>query len=148
MDGLASIRQNTGLRGRLDLLRTDPIVIADVAHNPDGTRTLTRALNTLGVGGYVTVFGVMRDKNYSAMIDALAPFSRLAIGVRPEGGRALETATIAKGFHSAGCRAVLGGTVREGFDLALRERREAEPILVTGSHYVVGELLKSLNFDV
>ena len=146
--GLESIRKNTGLHGRLDMIRRDPMLIADVAHNPDGTATLTRALKALGAGEYVTLFGVMRDKNYRAMMEALAPHSRLAIGVRPHGGRALETETIVEGFQSAGCRALNGGTVKSGLDLALRERREGEPILVTGSHYVVGELLKSLNFDV
>jgi folylpolyglutamate synthase/dihydropteroate synthase len=62
--------------------------------------------------------------------------------------RALETGTILRGFHSNGCGAVDGGTVREGFEDALREARDGEAILVTGSHYVAGELLKSLNFDV
>lgn len=146
--GLASIRENTGLRGRLELLRTDPFVIVDVAHNPDGTATLTRALKALGAGSFLVVFGVMRDKDYHGMIEALAPFTRLAFGVRPHGVRALETGTILRGFHSNGCGAVDGGTVREGFEDALREARDGEAILVTGSHYVAGELLKSLNFDV
>ena len=147
IEGLASIRRNTGLRGRLDLVRNHPRVIADVAHNPDGAITLTRSLQALGGGTFLTVFGVMRDKDYRSMIGVLAPFSRLAIAVRPDGDRALESGTILEGFHALGRRAIDGGTVAHGMAAALGEAREDEPILVTGSHFVVGELLRFLDSD-
>ena len=79
------------------------------------------------------------------MIGFLAPLSRLAVAVRPEGARALDTREILEHFHELGAKAIEGGTVRHGVATALREARNEEPILVTGSHFVVGELLKSLN---
>ena len=145
VDGLARIGRNTGLRGRLDLVRNRPMVIADVAHNPDAIKTLTHSLRSLGGGNFVVVFGVMRDKDYRSMIRLIAPFSRLAIAVRPEGVRALETGAIVGSFHALGRCAIDGGTVARGVAAALRAARGGEPILVTGSHYVVGELLKFLN---
>lgn len=147
IDGLASIRRNTGLRGRLDLVRTRPRVIADVAHNPDGAMTLSRSLRALGAGTFLTVFGVMRDKDYRSMAGVLAPLSRLVIAVRPEGGRALETGAILDAFHRIGQSAIDGESVANGMNKALQEVREGEPILVTGSHYLVGELLKFFNSD-
>ena len=97
---------------------------------------------------FLTVFGAMRDKDYRSMIDVLAPSSRMAIAVRAGLDRSLETRPIMEGFHSARCPAVDGGTVPDGMERARREVRAGETIVVTGSHYVVGELLKSLNFDV
>jgi dihydrofolate synthase/folylpolyglutamate synthase len=144
--GLASIRRNSGLHGRLELLTPRPAIIADVAHNPDGMSALSRSLRTLSAGNFLTVFGVMRDKEYGTMAGILSPLSRLTVAVRPSGARALETGQILREFHARGGRALDGGSVAGGMERALREARNDIPVLVTGSHYVVGEAMKFLGF--
>ncbi len=42
--GLERVRRNTGIRGRLERVRWKGTFILDVAHNPDGTRTLMKSL--------------------------------------------------------------------------------------------------------
>ena len=146
--GMGSIRRLSGLRGRLELVHEEPWVIADVAHNPDAIATLIDSLRRLVWGNFLTVFGVMRDKDYCGMIRRLAEISRLVVAVRPRTERALEGRTIVENFHAAGTSAIDGGSVARGAGMALRAAGRGEWILVTGSHYVVGELLIFLNGGV
>lgn len=140
--GLSQVQKYTGLRGRLEIVSTQPLVIADVAHNPDAMRNLMDSLRTLKIHRFVTVFGVMRDKDIAGIVTELKRLSRICIAVAPRTTRAAEPADIARVFHGLRSRCIVGNTVPEGVSLARHEAYSQEPILVTGSHYVVGELLE------
>jgi dihydrofolate synthase/folylpolyglutamate synthase len=142
---LADVRKYSGLRARLEVIGKHPLMIADVAHNPDGVRVLARALRAVVEGRLLVVLGVLRDKDYRGMVRELLPLVRMAVAVMPSTRRALDGAAIAAEFHAQKVRAVEGGTVSRGLELACREVRKNEAILVTGSHYTVGEALNFLN---
>jgi dihydrofolate synthase/folylpolyglutamate synthase len=144
-NGLSSIQRYTGLRGRIDVASSSPCIIVDVAHNPDGIRTMISSLEKILPGKCVVVFGVMNDKEYRPMVQLLRKKSRLFIAVAPETERALASGVIIEEIHAVGGKAVDGGTVSHGLQLAMREARSGEPILVIGSHYVAGEVLIFLN---
>lgn len=146
-DGLSNIRKLTGFRGRLDVLESNPLMISDVAHNPDGVRTLMNSLRKLIGRKFVTIFGVMRDKDYREMIDYLRPLSRLFIIVKPSTQRAVSGLELVREFQRRRLRSLSAGTVKEGIRLARLERRPTEPVLLTGSHYLVGEAMKCLGID-
>jgi dihydrofolate synthase/folylpolyglutamate synthase len=96
------------------------------------------------VGKFVTVFGVMKDKEYRAMIREIGAVSRVTVAVQPETERALGSHAITEEFHAIGCKAIDGGQVAEGLAIAKSEARPNEPILVLGSHYVAGEALSAM----
>lgn len=146
--GLRDVQRYSGFRGRLDLLRRNPFIIGDVAHNPAGIKALVEALQALIVGKCIAVFGVMKDKDYGSMIESLSRISRLTIAVRPKTDRALPASAIVNEFHSGRREAIDGGEVSPGLRMAMAEAREREPILVVGSHYVVGEAMESLEITV
>lgn len=141
--GLQDIRCLTGLRGRLEVKSKDPFVLVDVAHNSDAAYRLVRSISKLHGGKIVTVFGIMADKNVEGIARELAKISRITIAVRPQTPRALDEASIVRAFHKIGSKCVIGGDVWSGFSRALKTVRPDEAILVTGSHYVVGEVLVS-----
>ncbi len=148
-DGLSSLRAKAGFSGRLQFLRRTPPVIADVAHNPDGIRALVAGLRDLHAGKYRIVFGVMSDKEYRVMLDLLAPLSRMFIFVRPDVARARDPVDLLNYTASQNrVPAILGGTVRDGVKAAMAENRVREPVLITGSHFVVGEALGVLGIPV
>ena len=60
--------------GRAQLVRGDPNVIYDAAHNPDGARALSEALPELAGGSpIVCCIAILAEKDARAIIDALAP---------------------------------------------------------------------------
>lgn len=142
--GLSKIRELSGLRGRLEVLSRIPLVIADVAHNPDSTKAAVQSLRKMLLSRVVVVFGVMKDKDYYSMIRCLVPMSRCLIAVQPRGERALASEVIVNAVQKVHSRALLGGTVENGLTLAKRESRFGEPILIIGSHYVVGEAMGAI----
>jgi dihydrofolate synthase/folylpolyglutamate synthase len=145
--GFERVERNTGLSGRLQSLvgRRRPILL-DVAHNPAGMRTLVKELTTRGGKNLVAVFGVMKDKDYSTMLAELATAAGSVIAVAPAQKRALPAAELFRVGNELGFRMVMGGGVASGIRKALRTAKKGG-ILITGSHYVVGEALRALRSE-
>jgi dihydrofolate synthase/folylpolyglutamate synthase len=76
--GLQNITSNSGLRGRIELLRSAPPVVMDVAHNPAGMAMLIQTLERCGYADvrWNVLFAAMQDKQMDAMLTALAPIVR------------------------------------------------------------------------
>jgi dihydrofolate synthase/folylpolyglutamate synthase len=142
--GLGALHRLTGLAGRLQVIAGTPPIILDVAHNPDGAAALVEALRTISPGKFSIVFGVVREKEYRRMIDLLGPVARMFYFVRADSARSRDPRELIIHAHDRQIPARLGGTVGEGIRLATADHRGNEPILVTGSHYVVGEALAAL----
>ena len=136
-DGLKNVVGNTGLRGRLENAGG---LLLDVAHNPPGIRALVQSL---GPKNLVVVFGVMKDKDSFRMLETLAQAASLIIAVAPKMERALNARTLYRRILGKGIPAAFGGSVSRGLVLA-NKMSHGIPILVTGSHYVVGEALRFL----
>ena len=141
------VASNTGLRGRLENLRyRGRTILLDVAHNPAGMGILVRELHNMSEANMVAVFGVMRDKDYSAMLAELATVADRVIAVAPAEKRALPSGKLLRIGKDLGIRMVNGGSVASGVRKALRSSRRGV-ILITGSHYVVGEALMALHSE-
>lgn len=117
-------------------------MIADVAHNPAGVAALLAAVRRFMVGTCLMVFGVMKDKDYASMLDLIGGTPRVTIAVKPGIDRALASSTISDWLQRRRHAAIDGGAVGSGLRIAASEARPGETILVTGSHYVVGEAIE------
>ncbi|MEE9186477.1 MAG: folylpolyglutamate synthase/dihydrofolate synthase family protein [Bacteroidota bacterium] len=142
--GFRDIGQFSGLRARLEILRRRPMILVDVAHNPEAVRTLKKALQDFGLTKLIVVFGVMKDKDWRSVLRELGPCAKPLIGVRAEVERALPSLELVRECRRLGIEAVDGGDVRSGIDRALHRARSSDTILIVGSHYVAGEALKVL----
>ncbi len=122
--------------GRLEVAREAPVVLLDAAHNPDGIETLVDYLE----GHYkdrkkIIVFGVMKDKEYEKMANALLRTAREFIATRP----ATDRARPPEDLRGVVPRAIVTGTVREALEKARELAEDADVVVVTGSFYTVGE---------
>ena len=60
--------------GRLDILRRNPAIIVDAAHNPHGARALAEALEqSFDFARLVGVVGILADKDARGILIALEP---------------------------------------------------------------------------
>jgi dihydrofolate synthase/folylpolyglutamate synthase len=142
--GLSNVQGLTGLAGRLTLLQEQPRVIADVAHNPDAVRNLVHSMRGFKIEKLVTVFGVLKDKDYLPMVRDLGGVSSEVIAVAPRSERARSASDVAAAFQREGNRVRAALSVEEGVKLALGLAGNRGAILITGSHYVVGEAMSLL----
>jgi dihydrofolate synthase / folylpolyglutamate synthase len=142
--GLAAVQQLTGLSGRLTVVQEHPLVIADVAHNSDAIRNLCDTWKRLRKERPIVVFGVVKDKNYSAMVHDLARIAGQAVAVAAHTVRSRPASDVAAAFEKEKCRTRAALSVEEGIRLAIQFAGNDGTILVTGSHFVVGEAMEAL----
>lgn len=142
--GLSTIQELSGLRGRLMTLEGWPRIIVDVAHNVDGVRNLVESLRRLKVKNPIVVFGVLREKDYVSMVHDLASITDKAIAVAARSERSRPSSDVAAAFQGENCSVHAALSVEEGVRLAVRMAGPGRTILVTGSHFVVGEALAAL----
>jgi dihydrofolate synthase/folylpolyglutamate synthase len=142
--GLAHARRNTGLRGRLEGVETSARYILDVAHNPSGMKTLVQALSSLHIRNLVAVVGVMKDKAYIPMLDELVRIAAFVVPVAPHLPRALSPRVLERTCVSRGIPVERGFSVKKGLERAEKLAGHSGRILITGSHYVVGEAIHHL----
>jgi dihydrofolate synthase / folylpolyglutamate synthase len=122
--------------GRLEEVRERPVVILDAAHNPHGVRVLTEYIRSRYQDRKkVLVFGVMKDKDYEAMLMSLVPYFDEVILTRPVIARALPAGDLEP--YAKGARVT--ETVKEALMAARAVAGEEDLIVVTGSIYTIGE---------
>lgn len=66
--GLKSVQRNTKFFGRFTVLRENPLVIVDVAHNPSGIQNLVEEIKAYKFDQLHVVFGASSDKDVLQMM--------------------------------------------------------------------------------
>ena len=132
--------------GRFEVLRKSPLVILDGAHNPSGALELAESLKAYLPRKKVHfVMGVLADKNYGAMLDALAPFAEGFTLITPDSQRALpaeDLCILIKNRYDI--PAFAAGSVREGVLSAVLHQDFKKPVVIFGSLYQVAEVREIL----
>ncbi len=138
------------LPGRFQIVAGQPTLVRDVAHNPHSVAALAQNLDQMGFHPRTrAVFGAMRDKDLAAILARMAPlvddwhFTDLPI---PRAARADELVAL---HASLGCKGPEPVGVHRHEDpaqalaAALAAADPADRIVVFGSFYTVGGVLKS-----
>jgi len=127
--------------GRFQILRRDPIVILDGAHNPGGARALAASLTAYFPGQALTlVLGISADKDRAGILEALAPLASRLILTAYSGARAATPAALEAALPPSPARVQTAGSLHEALSLAMEAPRT--PVLcVAGSLYLIGEAL-------
>ena len=138
--GLASVRWP----GRLEVVGTAPLVVVDGAHNADGARVLAAEMGRLAPGRRVhLLFAVMRDKSWSAMVQALGSVaaSVTVTCVRPPRGE--DPVRLAAAFAPHGPVTIASDPVA-ALERLRRTVDTHDVILVAGSLFLVGAVREGL----
>ena len=138
---------------RFEKLLSDPTVFYDGAHNPQGIRGAAENIRTYLApaqpdGRVVLCMGVLKDKDFAAMIGELAPLADRVFTITPDNPRALPAAETAKVFRDLGTDAQAADSLAEGVQHALRYAAETgRPLVVLGSLYIYGDVKQSLHMQ-
>jgi dihydrofolate synthase/folylpolyglutamate synthase len=131
--------------GRMQVIDRRPTVVADVAHNPDGAAALTASLpEVFDYERLIAVVGVMGDKDVRGFLAELVDRVDLAILTMPATPRSAGLEELAAIAEDLGLPHRSVPTAGAAIESALSEAREGDLVLVTGSHYTVGDILTSL----
>ena len=126
--------------GRFEYFSHKPDVIFDGSHNPEGIAAALESIKAIYRGRILLLSGVMRDKDFSSMIDTLAPITDQVYCVRPDNPRALEADAFAAAWREHGVAAEGYPTVILAMRAALEKARESGlPLFILGSLYLYRE---------
>jgi dihydrofolate synthase/folylpolyglutamate synthase len=127
--------------GRLEVLRDNPLIVVDGAHNGHSARCLRQALQDhFSFGRVILVMGVSGDKTIGAMAEELAPLTHLLIATRSHHPRAAEPEAVAAAFAAQGVASETCPTVATALDRAQALAEPDDLVCVVGSLFVVAEV--------
>lgn len=141
----ARVLPSVTLPGRFQ--RIGPYVL-DVAHNPDGTRSLARTLEGVHPPGpVVAVLGVLHDKDWRNMILALQPLVKELILVAPPSAPAQRAWNPDEALAFAKAHAISAEFNPDFADAVRSAPTHGLTVLVTGSFHTVGDALQVLQSE-
>ena len=139
-DLVARAMRRVTLPGRLEVLRREPLVLLDGAHNPEAARALAATVPTsFRYGSLHLILGAMRDKDLDGIVRALAPLAARVTCVQVDWPRAAapdELAEIVRRHTDVPVE--IGDHPREALEAAIAAAEPLDAILVAGSLYLAG----------
>lgn len=136
---------NTKWAGRFEVLRREPLIIIDGAHNLHGADALRKNIDTLLKGYKITfVVGMLQDKDVEGVLEDLIPLMNKIIATRPDNPRAMKAIELAEKLKVFGKETYFYENIEEAINMAVKVTGEGEAIVFAGSLYMIGEVRKTL----
>ena len=137
--GLESISEQTGLKGRWQLLQLNPIILADTGHNEAGIGEVVNQLKKYSYSKLWMVIGMVNDKDISKVLDLL-PKEATYIFCQASIPRAMDAHELARKGNEKGLIGQVIPTVTEALEFARKNASPDDLIFVGGSTFVVAEI--------
>lgn len=139
--GLASVVWHA----RFEIIRRDPLIIADGGHNPEGIDGAVESIKRYFTDSVGIVTGVMADKDYNYMASRMAEVATEVFCLTPDNPRALSAEDYSKVFDGLGIHSSSYASVGDAVRAAVKWGKENRlPVICLGSLYMYGEVVKEL----
>ena len=139
-----AIRQgltHAGHPGRMEVLRKNPLLLYDGAHNPDGARALAVSLREMPVCRFL--YAAMRDKDVRAVLRELyRPGCSFLFFPMPDNARAMSPEELSRIAAGEGYPHVCMPTLADAIDAVTRA---CEPAVICGSLYLYALLPRAVH---
>ena len=154
-DAIMHAAERTGFHGRWEKLSSDPLVIADIGHNPAALKEnfsqLEEMMSTGDYSSLIIVYAVMADKDLEGIMP-LMPTCATYIFTNPKTKRAMPEEDLTSAYKSycsssgrPGDRILSAPSVEEALKLAYDLAKEGKPLIyLGGSTYLVSEAVEIL----
>lgn len=127
--------------GRFEILRRNPFVIIDGAHNPDGSKALREAvLRHFNEKKILMTVGILQDKDVDEVLDNFLAITKDFVVTEPDNPRRLAADQLAKMITAKGGNCIIIESPRDAAEYAKQRDREYDLLLFAGSLYLIGEI--------
>ncbi len=140
INGVKDTVKQTGLAGRWQILRHDPLVLCDTAHNKEGLEIVLGQLSRISRTNLHIVLGFVNDKDLNSVLplfpkDARYYFTRASIP------RALDNEILKREAERYGLSGGSYTDARSALAAATGNAQKSDVIFVGGSTFVVAEVI-------
>ena len=138
--GLLKVSENTGLRGRWEVLGSYPKIICDTAHNREGLKLVFKQLLEEEFEKLHLVLGMVNDKDIYSLLK-LFPVSAHYYFCKPNVTRGLGASQLADIFTENGFKGSIYSSVKNALNAAKKSASKGDIIYIGGSTFVVAEII-------
>ncbi|MDW7973184.1 MAG: folylpolyglutamate synthase/dihydrofolate synthase family protein [Thermodesulfovibrio sp.] len=136
--------KNVTLPGRIEIVSYEPLVIFDIAHNPDAAKSLVRSLKALTDKKPIVVFAIMKDKDVNEFIKAFEDYAYKFIFTVPKYERALTYEELLKKMSNKKFEFIHSSFEAFKNAFSMCKKNQETYLLCTGSSYLIGEIKEHL----
>jgi dihydrofolate synthase/folylpolyglutamate synthase len=137
-----NLYQNTGFRGRWQVLCEKPLTICDVAHNLAGIGLVMKQLQTLPHRRLIIILGFVNDKNIDEIIPLL-PKKATYYACQAQIERAMPAEELFNKLLQTNATVHIVHKVMDAYEHATKAPQENDLIFIGGSFFIVGEFLQN-----
>jgi dihydrofolate synthase/folylpolyglutamate synthase len=128
--------------GRLEVVKHEPFVLLDGAHNPDGMQTLRATLDEdLDYDKLILVLGILADKDIASMLSTIVPIADTIVVTKSHNSRACEPNKLKELIEKSGYKKkiITKDWIPDAVDYTESIAKKKDLICITGSLFTVGE---------
>lgn len=139
--GIKNVIRNTSLEGRYEIVREQPKIIFDSAHNTEGIKTFVEEFSKeyKSYSERILIFGVMKDKAISEMLAALKPYFNKIFAAQIQIDRAASIDELITIAAKEGIKVLPLADPAHFIQEYLKENKN-KCLVVLGSIYLLGEI--------
>jgi len=138
--GLRNVIKNTGLLGRWQVLKNNPKIICDTAHNTEGLKYVLKQLEDETFEHLHIVIGVVNDKKLETILP-LFPKKANYYFCKPNIPRGLDEEILKQECSKFGLIGNAFSSVNEAYNEAQKNAKSKDLIFIGGSTFVVAEVV-------
>jgi len=138
--GIKHVTTNTSFIGRWMIMKKKPLIVFDSAHNEGGIRELNLTLKTQHFKHLHFVYGTVSDKDISPVL-ALLPKIATYYFCKADIPRGLDAKELKQQASKFNLKGETYSSVKQSFKTAKKNAKKDDMILVSGSVFVVAELV-------
>lgn len=131
--------------GRLEVLKRNPTLLIDGAHNSHGARALKRSIKEIfNYDRLIAVIGVLGDKDVDGILSEVIPLCDKVIITRPNNPRAIPLDKLKEKIEALGREVLSYQDISEAIDKSLEISDKGDLVLYCGSLYMIGDVRSKL----
>ncbi len=141
VNGLKKLKRNSRFYGRFEKISENPKIVIDVSHNLEGIKNIKNNLKYFNFNRLFIIFAMMSDKNYRACIKELEKLNSKIIITKPSYKRAIDPNEMIKNVKDLHNFRIINNP-KDAFEYANKSIKRGDMILVTGSFFLISDILK------
>lgn len=141
--GLRHVKKLTGLYGRWDVVRVNPMIVLEVAHNKDGIKQMLLHLENISYKQLHLVIGMVKDKDVDEVL-GLLPGDAQYYFTKAQIPRALDAELLQQKAEKFSLHGHSYPHVNAALHAAMQNAEPNDIIVVCGSIFLVAEVDRTL----
>ena len=126
------------IKGRWQIIGKNPLIILDIGHNEQCIIELRNQLKKETFNNLFLIVGFSKDKDISTLLNSL-PKAETYYFTKSSNDRSTDSEILKTKFNKENSRAY--GDYKEAFEEAKKEAKKEDMVLITGSAFLIGDIL-------